>query len=184
MSQAIIIVGAPGCGKTYFTKHTLLAPVHRDALYIFDTNKEYGDIYPYPFKPNVELFLSRIYNMETDEFLMKNAVVLIEDATSFFSNRGFDIVMQRIIVGRRHPNITLILLFHSLRDVPKYIVNKCNLMFIFKTVDSEKYVRSEYDGPIFDTWNDVQTRAQSNPFYSSKPPPPGTVPDYGAVTLY
>lgn len=183
-ANAIILTGAPGCGKTHFTKNTLLRNVNKSALYIFDTNKEYGDFYPYPFKPNVDKFLARVYDIENDTFLMQNTVMLVEDATSFFSNRGRDEVMQRILVGRRHANISVIMLFHSLRDVPKYILTKCNLMFVFKTVDSDKFVRSEFDEHIYNVWKDVQTKASTNPFYKTKPPPKNTVPNWGKIQLY
>lgn len=183
-SQGIIVVGAPGCGKTYFTKHTLLKDVNPAALHLFDTNKEYADIYPYPFTPNVDKFLAKVYDMENDAFLIRNAVIVVEDATSFFSNRGRDECMQRILVGRRHPNISIVLLFHSMRDIPKYIMTKCNLLVMFKTVDSVKFVKNEFDERIFDVWNDVQTRAETNPFYKRKPPPKGTRPDMGMIALY
>lgn len=184
MSKGIILVGAPGCGKTYFTKHVLLKPVNKKALYLFDTNKEYKEFYDEPFKPNVDKFLARIYDVETDEFLMRDVVVLIEDATSFFSNRGRDETMQKIMVGRRHPNITMILLFHSMRDVPKYIISKCSDFFIFKTMDSEKYVRNEFDENIFLAWKGVQDKASKNKFYVSQPPPKNTVPSMTRFSLY
>lgn len=183
-SQGIIIVGAPGCGKTYYTKNTLLKGVHPDALHLFDTNQEYGDIYPHPFAPNVDKFLAKVYDMENDRFLMRNMVMVVEDATSFFSNRGRDECMQRILVGRRHPNISVVLLFHSMRDVPQYIITKCNVMVLFKTVDKDTFVKSKFDERIYDAWLGVQKRALSNRFYSTKPPPKGTKPEMAIINTY
>lgn len=184
MSKAIILVGATGCGKTYKTKQ-LLKSANPKALHIFDTNNEYKDIYPYPFDADIDLFLEKAYRL-------KNAIILIEDATAFLSNRGRSDLLIKIMVGKRHakindndPGNTIILLFHSMRSIPKYIMDISTDIIIFKTNDDPKFVKTEFKNErLFNAWLEVQNHALNNRFYSSQPPPKNTVPSMKHFNLY
>jgi DNA helicase HerA-like ATPase len=184
MSKAIILVGGTGCGKTHFAKK-LIKPVNKKALFVFDVNGEYEDFYPHEFNPNIDSFLNQIYDIETDKHLAKKCVVLMEDATSFFPTNGKDATLIKMLIAKRHSGNTYIMLFHNLQDVPKYIVRKCTDMVIFKTNDSPKYTKSEFDYlGIYEAWQSVQDLAAKNPFYSSQPPPKGTTPNFKHISLY
>ena len=115
MSKAFILVGSTGCGKTYFTKQ-LLKTVHKNALLIFDVNNEWKEYYPYPFDADIDKFLEKANKV-------RKGVILIEDATAFLSNRGRSDLLTKILVAKRHTQNTIILLFHSMRSIPKYIVD-------------------------------------------------------------
>src|SRR6478609_3373477 len=132
MGKAIIIVGATGCGKTYFTKETLLKKVNPKALHIYDTNNEYEKFLPenYAAQGDFDGFIKKAYTL-------KKAVILIEDATAFISNRGRSDLMTKIMVAKRHSGNTVILLFHSMRAIPKYLMDISTDIFIFKTNDDE-----------------------------------------------
>ncbi len=178
MSKAFIIVGATGCGKTFFTKNTLLKSVHREALHIFDTNNEYQEIYPYPFDADIDYFLEKAYRL-------KNAVILIEDATAFLSNRGRSDMLTKIMVAKRHTGNTIILLFHSLRAIPKYLMDISTDIVIFKTNDDPKFVKGEFKNErLLMAWQAVQENASKNPFYRSQPPPKNTIPSMTHFSLY
>ncbi len=184
MSKAVILVGGTGCGKTHLSKQTI-KPINKDALVIFDVNGEYQQFYTYDFNPNIDKFLGQIYDVETDKHLITKAFVLIEDATSFFPTNGKDATLIKMLIAKRHSFNTYWMLFHNMQDVPKYIVRKCTDMIIFKTNDSPKYVKSEFDYlGIYDAWNDVQNLASKNRFYSSQPPPKGTIPNFKHISLY
>jgi len=177
MSRAVAIVGGTGCGKTFFTKQ-LIAKVNKSALMIFDVNNEYGTYYPYPFDADIDKFLNRAYRK-------KNCVILIEDATAFLSNRGRADVLQKILVGKRHTNNTVILLFHSFRALPKYIMDLCNTVVIFKTNDPEKIVSDGFQNPeLTKAWRRVQDAAKNHPFFATYPRPKGVVPPSLSFDLY
>lgn len=177
MSKAIILVGATGCGKTFYTKK-LLAKAHKKSLYIFDTNNEYKNLYPFDFNPDIDVFLDRAYRL-------KNAIILIEDATAFLSNRGRSDLLTKIMVAKRHTGNTIILLFHSMRAIPKYIIDISTHIVIFKTNDDPKFVASEFkNDKLFNAWKSVQDKASKNPFYSRYPAPPKTVPSLKVLSLY
>ena len=184
MSKAIILVGATGCGKTVFTKR-IIKGVNKKALLVFDVNDEYGEFYDEEFTPDMDDFLDKIYDQKTKKHKVKNCVCLFEDATSFFSTRGRDDLMVKLLVGKRHSNNTYILLFHSMQDVPKYIIRKCTDMVIFKTLDDPKYVEQNFNySGIYKNWKEVDEKTKKNPFYSSQPPPKNTVPDFKHFRLY
>lgn len=176
MSKAIIIVGGTGCGKTYFTK-SLIRSVNKNALLVFDVNNEYSEFYPFPFDPDIDNFLSKCMKV-------KQGVFLFEDATSFLSNRGRSDMLTKIMVAKRHTKNTIILLFHSFRQVPKYIFDLSNLVVIFKTNDPE-YKLSEFGNEkLIEAWQRVQTAAKDHPFFSSYPSPPGIAPPMEIFSLY
>lgn len=176
MSKCIMIVGATGAGKTYFTKK-LISNVNKNALIVFDVNDEYGDLYPYPFNPDMDAFLTKAEKVE-------KAVILIEDATSFFAVQGRSDKLIKILVAKRHTQNTIILLFHSWGDVPRYLYRKCTEVVIFKTLDSEKDVLKVGNQQIFEAWQRVQAEARTSKFFSTYPPPPGEAPPMEIVKLY
>lgn len=176
MSKAIIIVGGTGCGKTYFTKQ-LIKNVHKNALLVFDVNNEYKEYYPYPFNPDIDDFLSKCSKVT-------NGVFLFEDATAFLSNRGRSDQLTKILVAKRHTKNTIILLFHSMRAIPKYIMDLSNMVVIFKTNDPEKKVAEFENDGLLETWRNVQAACVNHKFFSSYPPPAGIAPPSAVYSLY
>jgi Helicase HerA, central domain len=169
MSKAFILVGGTGCGKTYFTKQ-LIKKVNKNALHIFDVNNEYRDYYDKPFNPDIDIFLEEAYKK-------MNAVILIEDATAFLSNKGRSDKLQKILVGKRHTNNTIILLFHSMRAIPKYIADVCTHIVIFKTNDPLAIVKKAFENDeLTEAWQRVQNACKNHKFFSSYPPPKGVAP--------
>ena len=176
MSRCFMLVGATGTGKTFFTKQ-LIKTVNKNSLLVFDVNDEYNDFYPYPFDPDIDKFLAKAEKV-------KKAVILIEDATSFFAVQGRSDRLIKILVGKRHTGNTIILLFHSWGDVPRYLYRKCTEVVIFKTHDAEKDVLKVGNEQILNAWKDVQQQAAKSPFFSGYPPPQGTKPPLKIISLY
>jgi ATPase family associated with various cellular activities (AAA). len=177
MSKAFILVGSTGCGKTYFTKQ-LLKTVHKNALLIFDVNNEWKEYYPYPFDADIDKFLEKANKV-------RKGVILIEDATAFLSNRGRSDLLTKILVAKRHTQNTIILLFHSMRSIPKYIVDISTHIVIFKTNDPLTLVEKAFENEkITEAFERVQTNAKNHPFWSQYPPPTGIAPPSEIVSLY
>lgn len=185
MSKLLIIVGCPGAGKTYLAKQ-LIKPVHTGAAYIFDVNNEYGDTYRQWFTEldgDFNEFVTHIRRV-------KKAVILFEDATGYLPVNGRNVPLVKAIQARRHTGNTFIILFHSMRDVPKYIARFANAIYIFKTLDNPKFVRNEFDevvsnqGTLYQTWSRVYEAAQGHKFFSSSPPPKGVTPPMEVFSQY
>lgn len=136
--KAIIIVGATGSGKTTICKR-LLANVHESRLLIFDVNNEYADYLPDDYElPDIDVFLDMADNA-------RGRFILFEEATVFFSNRGNNAKMRKILVAKRHNENIIVLNFHSIRAIPHYIYDLVNYVFVLKTNDSETLVRTKHE---------------------------------------
>lgn len=132
--KAIIIVGATGSGKSTLIKK-LLAPVDVNRLFVYDVNAEYFKNEPLP---DIDDFLLQVKNVE-------ESVIVFEEATVFFSNRGSNKAMRRLLVGKRHARNVIILVFHSIRAIPFYIFDLVNYVAVFRTNDEEKIVRERFE---------------------------------------
>lgn len=163
MSKAIILVGGTGSGKTTTVKQ-MLSKVNKGSLLIFDVNNEYRDYLPdsekdTPFDPDMDNFLAKASKV-------RKAIILIEDATAFLSNRGRSDLLVKLMIAKRHTGNTLILLFHSMRSIPKYIMDYSTDIFILKTNDDPGYIKSEFKNELLlEAWQQVQEKVKTTPYY-------------------
>ncbi len=159
MSKAVAIIGTTGTGKTTFIKDRI-KNVNKNALFLYDVNKEYTDIIISPY-------------LTMDEFLQKsvklnNACIVFEEATIFFSNKSNIAEIRELLVRKRHTNNTIFFVFHSFRDVPHSIISLINYMIIFKTQDSEKLVQTKFDDDrLTATFSHVIENAKKDPHYKT-----------------
>lgn len=149
MSKCIIVVGGTGSGKTTFAKNEILKK-HKGSKLIYDVNKEYTEF-------NTEY-------MQMDVFLQKalaakNKLILFEEATIFFDTKGGSREMRELLVRKRHTNNMFVFNFHSLGQVPLYILNFVDYLILFKTTDQWSVVERKYKNNelIYDTFTEVQS---------------------------
>jgi ABC-type multidrug transport system ATPase subunit len=128
MSKSIIIVGATGTGKTTYVKSLIQKVPNKKALFIYDVNNEYQEFFPYKLL-GIEDF------MEKTQFI-SNGVFVLEEATIYLNNRSCNSYLQELLVRKRHTNNTIILVFHSMRSVPRYIFELSNYLTVFRTNDA------------------------------------------------
>ena len=150
-----IIIGAKGTGKTTETKKII-----KEAglpAFIYDVNAEYSNN---PL-PDIETFLSQAGKL-------KNATIIFEEATIFFSAKGRSEQLIEILVRNRHNRTLCVLNFHSLRSVPTYILELSNYIILKKTNDNPGAVESKYkDYPdVINLFNEVNDDAQTNLYYT------------------
>ena len=140
MGKAFLVVGGTGSGKSFLIRKNLEA-IHPGARMVYDVQQEYTDLYPYPL-------------IDEEKFLevttkVTNAVIVYEEATIFFSNRGSSKLLRRVLVGKRHTGNTIFLVFHSLRAIPRYIFDLCTHVILYKTNDNEALVSSRFENDEF-----------------------------------
>lgn len=185
MSQLIILVGCPGAGKTHKAK-SLIEKANPDACYLFDVNAEYGKKYKQWYTQldgDIDEFVTHIRRVT-------NGIILIEDATGFLPVNSRNNLFVRCLQGRRHTNNTYILLFHSMQDIPKYILRFCNAIFIFKTLDRFDYVQKTFgdvmsrDGDLATAWKAIYDESKSHRFFETYPPPKGVIPPFRVFSMY
>jgi ABC-type cobalamin/Fe3+-siderophores transport system ATPase subunit len=143
---AIIVVGCTGSGKSTLIK-SFTKSVDRAKLFINDVNAEY--------------FPDREY-ISTAQFLeiaqkLNDCVIVFEEATIFFSNRGSNREMRELLVRKRHARNVIFLVFHSIRSIPHYIYDLCNYAFIFRTNDAPELVEKKHE-VLFPAWKKAQSK--------------------------
>lgn len=148
--KAFIVCGGTGTGKTTFMKKCL-DKVSKSALMVYDVNAEYKQYYQWP---NTSEPLPDVTDFLDVAKRVSDGVLVFEESTIFFSNRSSDETLKRILVRKRHTNITVFLLFHSLRTIPRYVYDLCNRVVLFKTNDSENLVWEKFkDKELVATFN-------------------------------
>lgn len=161
MSRAIIIVGATGTGKTTYIKSLLQKVPNKKCLYIYDVNNEYAEFFPYPLI-GIEDF------MEKTQF-MKHGIFVLEEATIYLNNRSSNEHLVNLLVRKRHTFNTIILVFHSMRSVPRYIYELSNYITIFKTNDSSEMTARELkDDRLEEIMNNVKANKNQHFFMTLK----------------
>jgi len=150
MAKAHIIVGSTGTGKTTFIKKLLSKIPSKQSIIIYDVNNEYKEFYPYKFNPDFEDFMERIIKLE-------KVVCVLEESTIFLNNRSCNNDLVNMLVRKRHTGNHYILVFHSLRAVPRYIYELSNYITIFKTNDSPDMTAKELkDSRLENVMNEVR----------------------------
>jgi len=149
--SAIIIVGGTGTGKTSLAK-TLLRKTPAKNRFIFDINNEYSEFTPEPLDPfePFEKFIEKAVNLS-------GRCIMLDEATIFLSNRGSNNLVKQLLVQKRHKKNVVLLVFHSFRQLPRYILDLANFIVVFKTNDSPELIESKYQNPdLLDVFNKVK----------------------------
>ncbi len=133
--KAIAVIGGTGQGKSTFIKEVLLSNMAGRKL-IYDVNNEYKTGKALP---------SIVDFLKTAKTAIKTCIVF-EEATIFFSNRGFNDELLDILVRKRHTQNVIILVFHSLRAAPKYVLDMVDTIVLFKTKDLQNEVMIKFRG--------------------------------------
>lgn len=139
--QSVIVVGTNGTGKTTYIKERL-SKVNKSSLLIYDINKEYEDFYDKPF-------------VKMNDFLetatqVNNGVIVFEEATIFFNNRSTNEEMRELLVRRRHTKNMIFLVFHSIRSIPRDIMDMSNYLILKYSVDSPKFISRKFENEAID----------------------------------
>lgn len=136
--KSFLIVGSTGTGKTTFVKKIL--KLSKSKKYIYDINREYTEF-------NNEFIFNSDFNFfcsATDK--LKNSVIVFEEATIFFNNKGSNKSTTEQLVRKRHTNNVLVFVFHSLRTIPLHIFDLIDFLVLHKTGDNINLINRKFDG--------------------------------------
>ena len=161
MSICILNIGRPRTGKTTVTKNLLEKICEQgrmNDIIIYDVNDEYREFYNRPFVTYDE-FIKK-FERSKNKPIIKNKIIVFEEATIFFSNRSEEQILKELLVTKRHTKNTIILNFHSIRSIPRYVCDLTNYIILFKTNDTEDIVKQKIDNPKF---LEVFKEVNSNP---------------------
>jgi len=142
--KAILIVGCTGSGKSTLTKSFVKQAGPNHTL-LYDVNDEYTDFKNYKNIISAEeVHFTEFLNMANT---VRNGSIFFEEATIFFDTKSSEEEMKEILVKKRHRKIDVFLIFHTFRDVPYYIYNKCTHIILFKTNDDISLIESRFKNP-------------------------------------
>lgn len=147
--KAVIVVGGTGMGKTTLNKN-YLRQVSKECLWLYDVNNEYSEFLP----PNY--LLPKFDSFCDKAACLSNAVIVFEEATIFLSNKGSNRILIDILVRKRHTSNLIFLVFHSLRSVPKYLLDLCNILILLKTNDPEHIVKAFDNDNLLQAYNELK----------------------------
>jgi hypothetical protein len=128
---SIVVVGAPGAGKT----PTIKSLIKSKNVIVYDPRYEYSEDY----------ILFRKYGyfrkyITTNE--IEKSTIIIEEATSFIGSFK-ESELAELLISIEHHNNTLITVFHSLADCPKFFLRLCKFVILFRTNDDAKFIKSQ-----------------------------------------
>lgn len=133
-SKVNLIVGQRGSGKSTFNKK-IVQHLPRERLRIHDIQGEY---FPGEALTPVKEFIEQVQTC-------RNCVILFEEATIFFPNRGYDKGMVELLVSARHRGNIINLVYHSITAIPEYIYNLADYIVLFETKDKIHKIELNYE---------------------------------------
>ncbi|NMD01064.1 MAG: ATP-binding protein [Bacteroidales bacterium] len=129
------IVGAPGTGKTTFLKQFL---TYSQKKIIFDVTGEFSK---YESDSDFEIYYEKDKLLQA-ALSQKNCIILIDESTAFFSYRGYDSDLQKIVQLRRHNNHIILMCYHALKFIPEYLRPLINFIVAFQTGDNTDVLKN------------------------------------------
>lgn len=152
--NTIIVIGAPGEGKSEVIKQAITGNNADKACFVFDIQNEYGERTKYPGQTPIRLSNNikepRARHIANDiELFIKqcqskrSTICVFEEATAFFEGKTGK-AMRKHLIDRWHTKNVTYLLFHSISSVPPRIMQMSNYIVLFRTVDEEITVKQKY----------------------------------------
>jgi len=154
--KAFIIVGEQGRGKTT-EAYNIIDNFKQKDLFAYDVHGHYFEKFQNRSKikgrPKMEVFLEIVSNV-------KNSVIVFEEATIFFSNRGREETIIELLVNNYHSKNVILFLFHSLRSVPVEIMDFVQFIKLYHTNDRVTLINNKFkeDSGLIEVFNDVSEK--------------------------
>ena len=148
MGMNIVLIGRMRTGKT--TEAKRIAVALGFPLIVNDENREWGQ------QPlDVKHFLSL-----ADKHHGRPTTFVWEEATGYLTNVGGSSEdfrrVTRALVRRFHTRHVNLLLFHSIRAVPVWVMDYADRLILFPTSDRPSLVEQRYKGhPVLDAFHEV-----------------------------
>ena len=139
-----LIIGMTQQGKSRYTKSLIgynekgepISDAAKRNCFVFDVNNEYPWL---PMeRPDENLKQSRFFG-DFEIFVNKceikrNNNIVFEEATGYLTG-NIGRRMVKLIIGKAHTKNNYFCLFHSINSVPEAIIQVCNYVVLFKTMD-------------------------------------------------
>jgi len=180
----IAICGTNGTGKTFLTKHKLLPQLKRRYLVVDNDGGEPDWLH----LPPLDLSKARDcanfetartcylwYQNENDKgkfwkYIYMNvhdAVIVLDDCRDYIPpNITNEDSLRNVFSRRRQKMNDMIIIQHSLKDIPKGLIQYLNAIILFNTDDTPEDIATRLGQKwVYDIAVDVQKKARTNPYY-------------------
>ena len=148
VKRRIAVVGGSGQGKSFFIKNRLLPQFAQQSknIFIWDKNGEYNPEHDYKlninnwkkFERNREALIRNICDLQ-------NSLILVDEAATVFNKRSFSQEFEEKMIGARHDNVIIIVVYHSLSAIPEYMVQYLDRLVLFKTHETATKFKTKFD---------------------------------------
>lgn len=140
--KAIVLVGEQGRGKSTEAMNIIRNFANKD-LYVYDINGDYGKFKNNKIKglPSMEVFLEIAQQV-------KNSVIVYEEATIFFGNKGRSESIVNQLVRNFHTKNVIVFLFHSVRSIPVEIMDFVQFIKFYHTNDRYTLIANKFRDDI------------------------------------
>ena len=152
--KVITIAGARETGKTTIAKKLI---AKAKSVLVYDANNNYAELDLVHLKDITPAGKQRVVTTEFKLFMtvatkQQNKTVVFEEATIFFNSRTAEEDFKKLVISCRHSNVMLIFIFHSIMDIPKFVLRQTNYLYLKKTGDMENDVKYHRNQNVFDAW--------------------------------
>jgi nucleoside-triphosphatase THEP1 len=144
-NKVILIIGQAEVGKTTLVLSIINGQVKKVCIYDVNNEEKYQG-FPLMEIADIPRWKAGKYRVFTDEedelFNMLydkrygvNMMAVFEEATGYLINI-VPKTIRKLVTSRRHRNMDLVFIFHSIADIPPFLLRMSNFITFFKTEDS------------------------------------------------
>lgn len=153
MSKCIVITGGTGSGKTTLAERMVSKVKIPGLVHVYDINEE-----------EIWEKYNNYRGVDPDDFLGeisgKAGFFIFEDASGFFDSRSVNKDLRKMLVAKRHNKQFFILLFHSLAQLPTWILPYVDTIILGNTRDKARKV-CEFGYPeLEEAFEEVRVKKQ------------------------
>lgn len=151
----IVIVGQPRAGKTSRAKR-IVAAIGAPVV-VNDVNAEWGQR---PLDLSEFLDIAESRHGKPTTFVWEEATSYLDAVAASGKDKKRTV---NALIRRFHTKHVNVLLFHSLRTVPVWVMDYTDLLVLFKTADRPSLIRSKFAGwdIVTDAWERVNSTAKN-----------------------
>ena len=129
--ENIVIIGRQGSGKTPLTKQLMEKSGYKNKV-VFDYRGEYGD--------QVTIYRS-FASIKPKLPFIRGSFIVLEEATAFV-NAFKSMELTDLMIGIQHNKNICVWIFHSLSDVPPFVLRLSRYIILLPTNDDPDKIKT------------------------------------------